>query len=111
VNTHSSFFARCFDTSTCRLCVTQNAATQDSSAAASEGAAAPEEDKGGEEDAANGESVHVDAEEAKRRIAAAKAKAKPKMSAAATALAEAKARATKGKKSTDKTRYNQAPKG
>ena len=58
------------------------------------------------------EGGQVDAEEAKRRIAAAKAKAKPKqLSAAATALAEAKARANKGKKTADKKAYNQAPKG
>ena len=66
-----------------------------------------------EEAAAGDEEVgQVDAEEAKRRIAAAKAKAKPKqLSAAATALAEAKARANKGKKTADKRAYNQAPKG
>ena len=71
--------------------------------AASDGGAADKE-------AAGSEVAQVDAEEAKRRIAAAKAKAKPKqLSAAATALAEAKARAGKGKKTTDKRAYNQAP--
>ena len=64
------------------------------------------------EDGADEDDAPVDAEEAKRRLAA-KAKAKPKqLSAAATALAEAKARATKGKKGgADKRTFNQAPKG
>ena len=81
-----------------------------------EGAAAaeavPAESAKGAEDGADEDDAPVDAEEAKRRLAA-KAKAKPKqLSAAATALAEAKARATKGKKGgADKRTFNQAPKG
>jgi len=83
-------------------------AAQGESAAGDATAADKQEEAG----AGDEEVGQVDAEEAKRRIAAAKAKAKPKqLSAAATALAEAKARANKGKKTADKRAYNQAPKG
>ena len=82
---------------------------QDGNAAAT-AAAGDVPTEGGENDAVD-EAEQVDAEEAKRRLAA-KAKAKPKqLSAAATALAEAKARASKSKKVNDKRTFNQAPKG